>query len=120
MAEVNILVISIESLVFSFNSSLVRPTEYLEFAFSIIEEYCSVRGSAYSNTPDLERRKFNSLLEDLESDLDLAAYREHNVTLTAHFNPKTKMHLDGSPVFLMSIYGIFHEDFKTVFLFRAT
>ena len=50
----------------------------------------------------------------------------HNVTLTAHFNPgiwhlsKTKMKRDETPVFLMDIYGIFHEDFKTVFLFRAS
>ena len=50
----------------------------------------------------------------------------HNVTLTAHFNPgiwhlsKTKMKCDETPVFTMDIYGIFDEDFKTVFLFRAT
>ena len=43
----------------------------------------------------------------------------HNVTLTAHFNPgiwhlsKAKRKREETPVFLMAIYGIYHEDFKT-------
>ena len=76
MAEVCMLVSSVESFIFSLSSSLVRPTAYLPFECSIIEEICSVRGSAYSKIPDFDRRKFRALLDNLASDLDFAAYKD--------------------------------------------